>query len=307
MKKTLLFLGALALSLGVNAQTERELTHNTSSEFSDSYFSCTYGGSLEQYGISAENSFFQVYKLSDFNLQDIYHVQSLDLGIYSYAYFVDENDNPLPETLLEVPLIIDLYKSSTSSIPTIWNASDYTFLDTTIYNVDGQNNIITAHFEDPVTFQADDNIIVHIYHQDLLSDDGQNITGANRLLLAYTDESSSNTYALSECTGFEVLPFQETELSDMELFVKLRGVEGTLGVEDIVFEGFKHFTSNNTLHISNDTAIQTVEIYNVLGQKVIVNNANASNVSVDLASLTNGVYITKVTVDGIEKTFKIIK
>ncbi len=62
------------------------------------------------------------------------------------------------------------------------------------------------------------------------------------------------------------------------------------------------------LNIGYNDMIKTVEVINLLGQKVMTVNVNANETAVDLTSLSNGTYITRIiTIDDAIKTVKVIK
>lgn len=82
----------------------------------------------------------------------------------------------------------------------------------------------------------------------------------------------------------------------------------TLSIEDNNFEGFAYFMdTDSNLNLKANAPIQTVALYNILGQEVIAQKLNTTNAVVNMASLKSGVYIATVTIDGASKSFKVIK
>ena len=63
----------------------------------------------------------------------------------------------------------------------------------------------------------------------------------------------------------------------------------------------------NSLTISNNNTIDSVEITSILGQKMIVKTINDLQTEINLSELSNGIYFVKVTSEGQEKTVKIVK
>lgn len=63
----------------------------------------------------------------------------------------------------------------------------------------------------------------------------------------------------------------------------------------------------DVLNISYVDQITDVSVYNVLGQKVVVNSINGDLTKVDMANLTNGTYIVKVVSNNLVQTIKVIK
>lgn len=85
-------------------------------------------------------------------------------------------------------------------------------------------------------------------------------------------------------------------------------VTGTLSVGDQSFSNFVHFVdSSNVLRLSASEPMESVQLFNVLGQLVINNELNSNREGINIDSLNQGVYITRVTINGQTKTFKIVK
>ena len=63
----------------------------------------------------------------------------------------------------------------------------------------------------------------------------------------------------------------------------------------------------NILNISDVEIINTAEIYNVVGQKVMAQTVNAAEATLDFSSLQAGTYIVKVATANAVKTIKIAK
>lgn len=83
----------------------------------------------------------------------------------------------------------------------------------------------------------------------------------------------------------------------------------TLGLDDNVFAGFKHFVdARNILQLSSTNKnIEGVAIYNLLGQNVLSHKLSSTDASIDLSKLNSGIYIAKVSIDGASNSFKILK
>ena len=61
------------------------------------------------------------------------------------------------------------------------------------------------------------------------------------------------------------------------------------------------------LIITSDNEINSIEVYNLIGQKLISLYPNASETSVDFVNLPNAVYLVKLYANGISKDIKVIK
>ncbi len=82
-----------------------------------------------------------------------------------------------------------------------------------------------------------------------------------------------------------------------------------LGVSDNTLGGFSYYpnpTSGN-LSLKSVKNIDTVAIYNLLGQSVLNSKVGATTTDLDISGLTTGTYIMKVTVDGQTGTYKVLK
>lgn len=89
----------------------------------------------------------------------------------------------------------------------------------------------------------------------------------------------------------------------------LLGSCDTLGIEDESFNGFVYFPNpvNDNIYLESVNTIQSVSVYNLLGQLVISKNLNVSQTSISMEHLQSGIYMMEVTIDGNRQTFKIVK
>ncbi len=86
-------------------------------------------------------------------------------------------------------------------------------------------------------------------------------------------------------------------------------IDCLLAVNDNIIEGFSYYPNpaNHTVNLSALDAIESVVIYNILGQKVIDLNVDSTNTQIDVSSLYTGTYLMKVSVNGEIGTYKVIK
>ncbi|MDC8004966.1 T9SS type A sorting domain-containing protein [Aureisphaera galaxeae] len=85
--------------------------------------------------------------------------------------------------------------------------------------------------------------------------------------------------------------------------------DNTLGTSDVVIAGFSYYP-NPAVDVVNLTAaqnIERVEVFNMLGQKVIDQSVNASRGQLNVAQLNQGTYLMKVYADGEIGAYHIIK
>lgn len=82
----------------------------------------------------------------------------------------------------------------------------------------------------------------------------------------------------------------------------------TLGVGENAFQGFSHFVDNSgELHLRAANQMENITLYNVIGQQVLTQKLNNTTATVNISELTSGVYIATVSIDGQNKSFKIVK
>lgn len=65
--------------------------------------------------------------------------------------------------------------------------------------------------------------------------------------------------------------------------------------------------AQNNLILSANQPFDQVKLHNLLGQQVLSQELSNQDESVDLNALSSGVYIAQVQIDGVNKTFKIVK
>ncbi len=65
--------------------------------------------------------------------------------------------------------------------------------------------------------------------------------------------------------------------------------------------------TSNVLNIESLGTIQTISVYNVLGQEVINKALNSTSTALDVSSLNSGIYVVKTVVDGVTSSTKFIK
>ncbi len=85
--------------------------------------------------------------------------------------------------------------------------------------------------------------------------------------------------------------------------------EMTLGMDDPLFTNFTYYPNpvKNQLTLQSGVLIENVEVYNLLGQIVIEVKPNTLEVHLDTNQLQSAVYLMKVSIDGSQKTFRIVK
>lgn len=84
----------------------------------------------------------------------------------------------------------------------------------------------------------------------------------------------------------------------------------TLSLEDYVYKDEVTIAPNPVsgfLNLSSANDIMSIEIYNMLGQQVLIKEINKTEVKIDVSQLKQGTYLIKVLSDNQQKTLKIVK
>ncbi len=85
--------------------------------------------------------------------------------------------------------------------------------------------------------------------------------------------------------------------------------EATTGMENVI-QSISVYPNpaKDILNISSDEAVASIELYNMLGEKVLGTHCVANDISIDVSSLSNGAYILKIrTVKGVGEYKVIVK
>jgi hypothetical protein len=83
--------------------------------------------------------------------------------------------------------------------------------------------------------------------------------------------------------------------------------DDVLSVEDNVLESVEHSVTANELILRAGFPIQSVQLYNVLGQEVVNTQPDTRTANISISALNQGVYIARVSIEGQTKSFKIVK
>lgn len=94
-----------------------------------------------------------------------------------------------------------------------------------------------------------------------------------------------------------------------ELFGNLAFSMDAAGISDNTLSGFTFYPNptNDILNLSANKNIETVSLFNLLGQKVMTIKIGATASNINLGSLATGTYVMEVTVDGKTATYKVTK
>lgn len=83
----------------------------------------------------------------------------------------------------------------------------------------------------------------------------------------------------------------------------------SLSVDQKVFESFTYYPNpvDNQLNLKADFPIENIRIHNLTGQKVIELQSDRTEIQLEMDKLSTGVYFMNVTLNGKQKTYRILK
>lgn len=84
-------------------------------------------------------------------------------------------------------------------------------------------------------------------------------------------------------------------------------VEEELSLNDLSAFGFNYNVSDGEMRLRANEPLQSIAIYNLLGQSVLDQKLSSTNEVININALTTGVYVAQVTIAGKTESFKIIK
>lgn len=88
------------------------------------------------------------------------------------------------------------------------------------------------------------------------------------------------------------------------------GVEvDELSVDSELFQNFRFYPNpvESLLNLQANSIIEQVKVFNLLGQEVLQQNPNTLEAQINTERLESGIYLMKVNIDGVEKSFRIVK
>jgi endonuclease I/chitodextrinase len=182
-------------------------------------------------------------------------------------------------------------------------ANDYLIAESDLL---GPPNIDTTPnpFGSPLNFNGNDPI--GLFKDGVLIDiigdfnGGSSVFAANVTLRRNSDVTGPST-TFNEQDQWTAFP-QET-------FNGIGFHTATSSVNGVVFNNFKMYpnpTNSNTLFFDTDTNAK-VEIYTILGKRILSNQVSNTNKEINIASLSKGIYIVKIMVDNNFISKKLIK
>ncbi|MEW5675767.1 T9SS type A sorting domain-containing protein [Flavobacterium enshiense] len=127
------------------------------------------------------------------------------------------------------------------------------------------------------------------------------------------DGAPTGTYSLKSLTG--LTPGQTLYIRVYEYLNDTAGAFGISAYDASLSTGtfddanFKVYPNpvKDVLNLTHSSEINSVEVFNMLGQKVISKDLNATHAQLDFSALNSGNYIVKVNASGATQSIKVIK
>ena len=172
---------------------------------------------------------------------------------------------------------------------TAWNGTDALAM--------GSDDTVTVS----VSVDGAEYVVLHTWNES----NNPGPTGTNMPEVDLTGYSSANVkFAITMNDGTANDP------EDYDFFVDDFSVGSTsLGVDDIETLQFSFFPNpvNNILTIKAQASIDSITVYNMLGQAVVTSTPNTNNSTVDMSALQTGAYFVKVSINNTLNTIRVIK
>ncbi|MFC4722347.1 T9SS type A sorting domain-containing protein [Geojedonia litorea] len=95
-----------------------------------------------------------------------------------------------------------------------------------------------------------------------------------------------------------------------ELNIDNIAITATLGIDDQIAKSFKHYYNKNSESLilkSPHSVFSNVQLFDILGKKVLSRDFTSSEAHINLSQLDKGVYIAKIRLAGEIKTIRFIK
>lgn len=134
-----------------------------------------------------------------------------------------------------------------------------------------------------------------------------NISNNTLYMSGYLDSQESNIYTVNTTTGAATV-VGSTNGNEITMFTIADNLP-VLAVENVNASKFSYYPNPTTgiLNISAAGQIEKVNIFNMMGQKVLSVTPKTNPSEINMSSLPKGVYIVKAFVDGVLSTNKVIK
>lgn len=126
-----------------------------------------------------------------------------------------------------------------------------------------------------------------------------------------TDTPKTITLDISQFAGQTIhLAFRHYDSFDAD-YLSIDDVtvtaEPNASNDQFASHNFKFYNTSEVLNLSASTNIDSVEIFNALGQKVGTHKLGSMNSEINISNLASGLFIAKVSIGNSSETFKFVK
>ena len=137
------------------------------------------------------------------------------------------------------------------------------------------------------------------------------VTGTAIVWYASAENAANGTNPLSNTTALSNTTYYATQTIFGCTSTSSLAVTVTTTLANVEFESVKfNYYPNpiiDQLYITADKEINSIEVYNLIGQKLISLYPNVSVTSIDFVNFPNAIYLVKLYANGISKDIKVIK
>lgn len=129
-------------------------------------------------------------------------------------------------------------------------------------------------------------------------------------ILWYETETSNTPLSIDTPLSDGVTYYATQSINETESSERLAvTVHEVLGITEGVFKTFTYYPNpvTNILTLNNANIINRVEVYNMVGQKILTDDFSTAEVQLDISSLEIGIYIIRLKSQEQQKTIRIRK
>ena len=201
--------------------------------------------------------------------------------------------------------------TSSNSITGTWSpavnntaTTTYTFTPTTGLCATSATMTITVNTTPPPTGAATQSISSNLTIASI------SVTGTGIVWYASAANAASGTNPLPSTTPLTNTTYYATQtIGGCTSTLSLAVTVTTLSSVDFESVKFNYYPNPvfDQLFITADKEINSIEVYNLIGQKLISLYPNVSETSIDFVNLPNAVYLVKLNANGVSKDIKVIK
>ena len=134
-------------------------------------------------------------------------------------------------------------------------------------------------------------------------------TNATVILDEYSGSTIPDPITSSHPTGALTFVFYSDGSSTRSGYEILTSCSTPLGMDTLSTSNFTYFPNpvNNVLSIKAQASIDSITVYNMLGQTVVRSTPNTTTTAVDMSGLQTGAYFVQVAINNSIETVRVIK